>query len=391
MEAQSESGQSEFFRAIVDGVPEAIVVATPEGQIVFFNHGAEALFGYPATDVVGRNITLLVPPQQGRRADPLKWLARWAAEPQSQQSRFLDLQALRADGDEMSVDVRVSAGKVGGERRFFITVRDITARRLEQAALKDANVRAARILQMSEDAIVSCDDTQTITFFNLAAERMFGYPIEEAVGQPLAMLLPVGERTGHAAMIEGFGADVSPSRMMSERREVRGLRRSGEMFPIEAAITKVSIGGELTYTAHLRDVTARRAAQSRLLESERRFRAMFDHAAGALALLDPKGVVLEINQAALALTEGTEPLVGRRLWELPWLGAGAATPDDAGLQRLRDAIAATAAGATIRYEAEVGEGGVLRKIDLTLTPIRDQAGHVIYILPEGREASAIPD
>ncbi len=390
MEAQSESGPSEFFRAIVDGVPEAIVVATPEGVIVFFNHAAERLFGYSAADVVGADITLLVPPQPGRRADPLKWLARWAAEPQTEQSRFLDFQARRRDGTEMPVDVRVSAGDVAGERRFFITVRDNTARRLEQAMLKDANLRAARILLMAEDAIVSCDDTQTITFFNLAAERMFGYRMEEAIGQPLAMLLPEGERTGHAAMIEQFGDDVSPSRMMSERRGVRGLRRSGETFPIEAAITKVSVGGELTYTAHLRDVSARHAAQSRLAESERRFRAMFDHAAGALALLDPKGVVLEINQAARALTEGADPLVGRRLWELPWLGAGSATPDDPGRERLKDAIAAAAAGATIRYEAELDAGGVARKIDLTLTPIRDQNGHVIYILPEGREAIALP-
>jgi PAS domain S-box-containing protein len=391
MQAQSESGQSEFFRAIVDGVPEAIVVASPDGRIVSFNHAAERLFGYAAAEVIGADITVLVPPQPGRRADPLKWMARWAAEPQTEQSRFLDFQARRRDGSEMSVDVRVSAGDIAGQPRFFITVRDNTARRQEQMMLKDANLRAARILLMAEDAIVSCDDTQTITFFNLAAERMFGYRMEEAMGQPLAMLLPEGERTGHAAMVEGFGADVSPSRMMSERRPVRGLRQSGETFPIEAAITKVSVGGELTYTAHLRDVSARHAEQSRLLESERRFRAMFDHAAGALALLDPKGVVLEINQSARALTEGADSLVGRRLWELPWLGAGSAMPDDPGRQRLKDALAAAAAGATIRYEAQVGEGEDVRRIDLTLTPIRDAAGHVIYILPEGRELAPLPD
>jgi PAS domain S-box-containing protein len=291
----------------------------------------------------------------------------------------------------MPVEVRVAAGEAQGERRFFITLRDNAARRNEQLALKDANLRAARILLMAEDAIVSCDDNQTITFFNLAAERMFGYRMEDVIGQPLAMLLPEGERTGHAAMVEGFGADAAPSRMMSERREVRGLRRSGETFPIEAAITKVAVHGELTYTAHLRDITLRRAAQSRLAESERRFRAMFDHAAGAFALLDTKGVVLEINRAARALTVGADPLIGRRLWELPWLGAGAVTPDDPGRERLKDAIAAAGAGATVRYEAELDDAGTLRRIDLTLTPIRDDAGHVIYILPEGREAMTIPD
>jgi PAS domain S-box-containing protein len=179
--------------------------------------------------------------------------------------------------------------------------------------------------------------------------------------------------------------------MMSERRQVRGLRRSGETFPIEAAITKVAVHGELTYTAHLRDISLRKAAESRLAESERRFRAMFDHAVGAVALLDRDGVVLEINRAARALTEGADPLLGRPLWELPWLGAGAAAPDSAGRERLRNAIAAAAAGDGVRYEAELDDGGVRRKIDLTLTPIRDDAGKVVYILPEGRETTVNAD
>jgi PAS domain S-box-containing protein len=376
------------YRAIVDGVPEAVVAAKPDGEVTFFNAAAERLFGYSSAEVVGRNITLLVPQQPDRRADPVRWLARWAAEPQPEQSRFLDFQARRRDGREMPVDVRVSQGLVGGETRFFITVRDNTARRQEQAALRNANLRAERILLVAEDAIVSCDADQTITFFNLGAERMFGYRMEEAIGQPLTTLLPEGTRAGHPAHVRDFGAGVAPSRMMSERREVAGRRKSGEVFPIEAAITKVSVGGEMTYTAHLRDISARKAAQGELEESERRFRAMFDHAVAAVALLGPDGTVLEINRAARALTVGgAETLVGRKLWELPWLGAAGAPPDAPARDRLKSAIAAAAAGETVRYVAELGDTSTVRRIDLTLTPIRDETGRVVYILPEGRETT----
>jgi len=377
-----------LYGAIVASVPEAIIVATPQGDITYINAAAEALLGHPAADVVGHSITMLVPQQPGRRADPVKWLARWAAEPQPEQSRFLDLMARRRDGREMPVDVRVSAGQVGGAARFFITVRDNTSRRQEQIAFKESNLRAARILLVAEDAIISCDADQKITFFNLKAETMFGYPAEEVLGQPLTMLLPEAARPRHPQAVAAFGIGRIASRMMSDRQEVQGLRRNGDVFPIEAGITQVAVGGVLTYTAHLRDITARKAAQARLEESERRFRAMFDHAFGAIALLATDGTVLEINRSAKALTRGDEALVGKPLWDLPWLGAASVAPDDETRERLKAAIAAAGAGSPVRYVAELRDGDQVRRIDLTLTPITDETGEVRYILPEGRDMSA---
>lgn len=359
--------------------------------MTYFNPAAERLFGYAAEAVVGRDITMLVPQQPNRRADPVQWLARWADEPQPEQARFLDFQARRADGSEMPVDVRVARADVAGEPRFVVTVRDNTARRQEQAVLKDANLRAARILMLADDAIVTCDADQTITFLNLKAEKLFGYSADEATGQPLDILLPFEIRGHHRELVSGFGAGTTPSRLMQERQELRGRRRDGETFPIEASITKVSVGGALTYTAQVRDITARKARESELAESERRFRAMFDHAAGALALLDPQGVVLEINRSARALAEGAETLIGRPLWELPWLGTADLPPDAPERGRLRDAVVTAAKGQAVRYRVDLGEGDNAHRLDLTLTPIRDASGQVAYILPEAREISAPDD
>jgi PAS domain S-box-containing protein len=377
---------ADFYELVVQSVPEAIIVATPQGEITFANRAAEALFGFRAKEMIGRSITMLAPAQPGQRADAVRWLTRWAGEPLTQQSQFLHLIARRKDGRQMPLDVRVVEAGPAAARRYFITVRDNTDRQRQQVLSKETNLRAARILLVAEDAIVTVDARQNITFFNLAAEAMFGYRVEEVEGRPLTLLLPPAAREHHPEFVTGFGAGASPSRLMSERKEIQGLRRSGEVFPIEATITKVSVGGELTYTAHLRDVTARKAAQARLEESERRFRAMFDHAFGAIALLDPQGTVLEINRSARALTEGGAPLVGTPLWELPWIGgAGPGADDGEARGRLKAAIARAAKGETVRYTARLAEGAGERSIDLSLTPITDESGAVIYILPEGRE------
>jgi PAS domain S-box-containing protein len=378
----------DLYQSIVDSVPEAIVVTTLDGRITFVNRGAEALTGYAAHKLTGRSITVFAHAQPGQRADPVQWLARWAAQPPQEQARYLDLQIRRADGQELIVGVRVSQGVVSGEPRYFVTVRDMTSWRKEITAFKDANLLAQRILLVAEDAIVSCDADQKITFFNLSAEVLFGYQAEDVIGQPLTMLMPEWARQSHAAYLRTFGAGSRPSQMMSERREIVGRRRSGETFPLEAAISKVTVGRAITFTAHVRDITARKAAQAQLEETERRFQAIFDHAQEAIALLSPEGRLLEFNRSAQSFLDGAEAPLGADFWDLPWIGGGGQASGEEGRARLKSAVAAAASGLEVRYVAELRDGDGVRRVDLSLTPITDAEGRVIYILPEGRELAA---
>ncbi|OYU69907.1 MAG: hypothetical protein CFE28_07805 [Alphaproteobacteria bacterium PA2] len=253
----ADEGLAGFHAAVLNGLPEAVIVSTPAGEITFVNSATETLLGYGSAEVVGQPITFLVPRDPTRRADPVKWLSRWADEPDVAQSRFLDLTARRKDGGDLYVDVRVRHGEIAGQSRYFITVRDNTQLRRDQAAAREASLRAARILMVAEDAIVSIDADHRIVFFNPAAERMFGYSAESVTGQPLDILMPPDVREGHDRHIADFRAAKDASRMMSDRSRVMGLRRSGEAFPIEATITKIDVGGAVTFTAHIRDASLR--------------------------------------------------------------------------------------------------------------------------------------
>lgn len=371
-----------FHASLVNGLPEAVLVASPDGRITFANAAVESLFGYRSGDLVGESLLKLVPQQPGRRADVVTWLSRWAAEPDPEQSRFLDLTARHADGGERVVEVRVRSGLVAGEPRFFLSVRDNTARRQEQIALKEANLRSLRILLAAEDAVISVDADLKIIFFNPAAEAMFGYGVDEVSGQPLSMLLPPEMRAGHPGHVEAFRQSKKASRMMGERSVVWGLRKSGDRFPVEAAISRVTIGQTLTFTAQLRDVTERLRDRERLQESERRIRAVFDHATEAVALLTPEGDILEINRAGGALTTDAAHLVGRKLWEAPWAGLGAVA-DPAATRPLRDALAAAAVGVAAGLDVTLTRDGASMPVTVRLTPILE-GERVVYILAEGR-------
>ena len=126
------------------------------------------------------------------------------------------------------------------------------------AAITDALL--AGIVTISADAIICVNDGQRITFFNEGAERIFGYSSDEIMGQPLETLIPQRFRSAHSEHVRSFGRSSTRARRMGERGQISGLRKSGEEFPAEAAISHIGSEGQRIYSVVLRDVTDRRRA-----------------------------------------------------------------------------------------------------------------------------------
>lgn len=119
------------------------------------------------------------------------------------------------------------------------------------------NTIADDIIAVSADAIISIDEQQRIIRFNHGAEQIFGYTPEEVLGRPLDMLIPQQFREAHKHHIAAFGKEQIVARHMAGRSQISGLRKSGEEFPAEAAISKIHVGDQIIYTATLRDITER--------------------------------------------------------------------------------------------------------------------------------------
>lgn len=118
----------------------------------------------------------------------------------------------------------------------------------------------AAIVTISADAIICVDERHLIIFFNDGAREIFGYAPEEIMGKPLEVLIPQRFRATHAAHMERFGRSEVRARRMGERGQIIGLRKNGEEFPAEAAISHLGSEGKRVYSVLLRDVTERRRA-----------------------------------------------------------------------------------------------------------------------------------
>jgi PAS domain S-box-containing protein len=124
-------------------------------------------------------------------------------------------------------------------------------------------------LAISADAVIAVNEEQQIIFFNEGAEKIFGWSASEVGGKYLAMLLPERFRPQHRGHVQGFGAAHGRARLMGERQEISGLRKSGEEFPAEASIQRMEIEGKNVYAAVLRDVSARYRAEEALHQAIR--------------------------------------------------------------------------------------------------------------------------
>jgi PAS domain S-box-containing protein len=147
-------------------------------------------------------------------------------------------------------------------------------------ALRESDERFAGIVRSAMDAIISVDEEHRICLFNPAAECLFGLSQAEALGEPLARLIPENFRHAHAEHMQEFARVGATSRRMGALGDIRGLRSNGEEFPIEASISQITVGGAKLLTVILRDITERKRVEAAQREADRRkdaFLAMLGH------------------------------------------------------------------------------------------------------------------
>ena len=259
-----------WLAAVIDSADDAIITKTLDGVITSWNPGAQRLFGNTAEEVIGRPVTILIPEDYIDEESGI--LARIRA---GQNVEHYETVRLRKDGTLINISLTVSpirgpGGEIIGASKI---ARDITERKRAGEALKESEAQLAGVVGLAMDGIITVDGGQRIVLFNAAAERIFGCPASEALGQTLGRFIPERFRQAHETHVRLFGQAGETQRLMGSRRELHGLRDSGEEFPLEASISQLELNGQKFFTVILRDITERKRAEEALREGEARLAA----------------------------------------------------------------------------------------------------------------------
>jgi PAS domain S-box-containing protein len=163
-----------------------MVIVDDAGLILLVNAQTEVMFGYRRQALVGRDIELLLPARfRGRHPGHRR---RYAVNAQARPmaGAGLDLYGLRRDGAEFPVEISLSPLSTAGEALVVAAIRDVSERRAAEQRIREL----AMIAESCQDAILTKSLDGTITYWNAAAARMYGYTAAEAVGRPVSMLVP---------------------------------------------------------------------------------------------------------------------------------------------------------------------------------------------------------
>jgi PAS domain S-box-containing protein len=259
--------REEQYRAIFEASSDAFVLRDAQLNIVDVNPAFLQLYGFTREQLAPRG------------GYPETFPADYLAERRERMERALrgeesrvETIALRPDGTSFEADMRVIPVRYHGEPHVLSVVRDITERRQRERELQRSEARLRATVEAAFDSIIGIDREGRIVEFNAAAERCFGHERAAVLGRPLAdMLIPERLRPSHAESFRKF-AQTGEGPFVGRLVETTALRADGSEFPVELAISVAVAPDGNIYVGHLRDITARRQAESQRVELEGQLR-----------------------------------------------------------------------------------------------------------------------
>ncbi|HET9122135.1 MAG TPA: ATP-binding protein, partial [Acidiferrobacteraceae bacterium] len=177
------------FRAVTDTAKDAILITDAEGRLEYLNPAAEALFGHPCETVRGRSLGLLLPLRYRERY--LHEFERINAHKGSRMlDRTLEIAGLRADDQEIPIELSLSGWSVENELHFTFVARDITARREAQNDIRQLNRRLGRRAHDLEAL------NHELEAFSYSVSHDLRAPLRSLDGFSQALLEECGDRLG---------------------------------------------------------------------------------------------------------------------------------------------------------------------------------------------------
>lgn len=299
--------EKEYFEQLFESADEAIAVTSLDGRIHHINNDFTRLFGYAREEVEGEPLDTIVAPKE--LLDEARLFTARAGR-----GEHLVWETVRRRKDGTLLDVSVLAAPIIVNQEpvaVYAIYRDITSRKLAERTLREKEEKYRSLFQHSNDAILIHDLAGNIIDFNDGVLRLFGYKKDEVRVLKIAEVHPVDQRKKFEQALKDVAAKGTVD------IEVNLFRKNGDIFLAEVSSSLIEVGGSKMVQAVVRDISERREAETRLRESEERYRELVEKAGAAVLIDDRTGRLQYCNKRLAELFGYTmKEMQGRDFWSI---------------------------------------------------------------------------
>jgi diguanylate cyclase (GGDEF)-like protein/PAS domain S-box-containing protein len=284
---KASTDNEEKYRILAELAADGILIETVEGRILECNTAGAKIYGYAKEEMIGLTIADLVPEEF------VIQLPKVITDKETTHGIFVPRISKKKDGTIFPTEIATKIVSIGGKPRLIAYVRDITKPKEAEKKLRKARKIFASLFNSSPIAALYHDEDGRILNINPYFTKTFGYTLKEIRGRNIdeGMIYPEnkideGERlTKKGLTFKGI----------SEYETIR-KKKDGTLIYVVISASPVIIDGQSKGTIVLyRDITERKKAEEALLKSQQEFASLFNSSPEALAYLDEKGNIIDIN------------------------------------------------------------------------------------------------
>lgn len=308
---QEISAREHRFRAIAESTPDAVVLTDGDFKIIYWNSGAQKIYGYAENEVLGRDIIMLIPERD--RARDKNGREQYLAQGTSRAIlQTIETNNLRSDGTEFFSEVSTFAWREGDRAFFGAIIRDISERKQKEEEHKKTSAFLENVFATTGDGLIVTDATGVILRVNKKTADMLGYAPDELPGMHMAEF--------SCAQYNYARGEYPPLlNLFFEKGVVEGYtatyrKKDGTALHLEVNMTglKNSAGEYIGAVASIRDISERISIEKKTREAKEFLENIFNTVEDGIVITDKEGFIIQVNRAFADIHGYTEQeIIGR--------------------------------------------------------------------------------
>lgn len=289
---QARRDSEQMFARLLDSSNDAVVAMDEAGLTMGWNRSAESMFGWKASEVIGRRLSEFLIPPEHRAAHEAGRLRILAGGESKVLNRRIELEAMRADGSRVPIELSIWPVELQSRTVFGAFVRDITLRKQNQAALQRSEQRLRHVLDHVDVGILVVQGGKVV-FANPRTEHLTGRSAEDIQAAPFTDFIHPEDR---ALVLSNYAKRIR-GEQLDRRYSFRVVNRSGHVVWVDLSAVLIDWDGAPATLSFIADITDRKMLEDQLTQSLAERETILQNSIVGIAFLDPQGRMRWANRA----------------------------------------------------------------------------------------------